>query len=174
MTFTFSVTPDGSANDSNAVVCPTRVLVMRLPFDDLTTFDNGNWNHWVKGPAAADPRDLVIKQEGDNWFLYNWTYTNNSQGVFLKRDYSGLELGADYEFSISIRRVNDAPAVPQVSLLVDGRTLVGPVHIPSQSWQTLKGTFSATATTMMLALYNHVATGIGNDYAVDNIRVREL
>lgn len=58
--------------------------------------------------------------------------------------------------------------------LADGRTLVGPVLIPSQSWQTLKGTFSATATTMMLALYNHVATGIGNDYAVDNIRVREL
>ena len=174
ITFTFSVTTDGSSNKSNALVCPSRVLTLRVPFDDLTTFDNNSWNHWVKGPAAADPRDLVIKHEGGNWFLYNWTYTNNSRGIFLQRNYSGLEVGNDYAFSISIRRVNNAPSVPQVSLLVGGQTLVGPALISSQSWQTMSGIFTASATTLLLALYNHVATGTGNDYAIDNIRVREL
>ena len=147
---------------------------MRIPFDDLTTFDNDNWNHWVKGPAAADPRDLVIKHEGGNWFLYNWTYTNNSQGVFLYRNYTGLEVGRDYAFSISIKRVGNVYNVPQVSLLVGGQTLVGPALIASESWQTMSGVFTASATTMLLELYNHIATGLGNDYAVDNIRVKEL
>ncbi|MEX5669854.1 sugar-binding protein, partial [Pseudomonas neuropathica] len=80
-------------------------------------------------------------------------YTNNSAGVFLKRDYSGLEVGFDYKFSISIRRVNSVPAVPQVSLLVGGRTLVGPALISSQSWQSMSGIFTATGTTMSLELY---------------------
>lgn len=172
VSLTFSVATDGSLNEN--VVCPSRELKVRLPFDDLTTFDDNNWNHWEKGPAAVDSRDLVIKQEDGNWFLYNWTYTNNSAGVFLKRDYSGLEVGFDYKFSISIRRVNGVPAVPQVSLLVGGRTLVGPALISSQSWQSMSGIFTATGTTMSLELYNHVATGIGNDYAIDNIRVTEL
>ncbi|WP_090201951.1 carbohydrate binding domain-containing protein [Pseudomonas asplenii] len=172
--FTCKVTADGSTHESEAVVFPVLTLTVRLPFDDLTTFDNNNWNGWQKGPAAADPRDLVIKHEDGNWFLYNWTYTDRSNGVFLYRDYRGLEPGMRYEFSIYIRRVNNVPSAPMVSLLVEGRTLVGPVTISQEHWQTMKGVFTATATTMRLQLYNHVATGLGNDYAVDNVRVREL
>ncbi|MGY2221907.1 hypothetical protein ACW9IK_04375 [Pseudomonas gingeri] len=174
LSFTCKVTADGSANESEAVRFPVLELTVRLPFDDLTPFDNGDWNSWLKGPAAADPRDLVIKHEDGNWFLYNWTYTNQSNGVFLYRDYRGLEPGMKYEFSIAIRRVNDVPSAPIVSLWVEGKSLVGPVTISHQNWQTLKGVFTATASTMRLQLYNHVATGLGNDYAVDNVRVREL
>lgn len=174
LTFTCKVTPDGSTHESDSVVFPILPLTVRLPFDDLTTFDNENWNGWQKGPAAADPRDLVIKHEGGNWFLYNWTYTNNSAGVFLLRNYSGLEINRNNEFSISIRRVNNSPSVPEVSMLAAGKTVVARTPIPGQEWRTLLGVFTATATTMSLELYNHIATGVGNDYAVDNIRVREL
>ncbi|QLG92340.1 hypothetical protein HZF02_10340 [Pseudomonas yamanorum] len=174
LTFTCKVTPDGSTQESASVVFPVLALTVRLLFDDLTTFDDDNWNGWEKGPAAADPRDLVIEHQGGNWYLYNWTYTNNSAGVFLFRNYSGLEVNRNYEFSMSIRRVNDAPAVPEVSMLAGGKTIVSRTPIPGQEWRTLLGVFTATATTMRLELYNHIATGSGNDYAVDNIRVREL
>lgn len=174
LTFTCKVTPDGSTHESDSVVFPMLPLTVRLPFDDLTTFDNENWNGWQKGPAAADPRDLVIKAEGGNWFLYNWTYTNNSAGVFLFRNYSGLEINRNYEFSMSIRRVNNSPAVPEVSMLAAGKTVVARTPIPGQEWRTLLGVFTATATTMSLELYNYIATGTGNDFAVDYIRVREL
>ncbi|NWD52103.1 hypothetical protein [Pseudomonas gingeri] len=172
--FTCKVTADGSTNESEAVVFPVLTLTVRLPFDDLTTFDNNDWNYWVKGPAAADPRDLVIKHEEGNWFLYNWTYTERSSGVFLYRDYRGLEPGMRYEFSISIRRVGNVHLVPIVSLWIENKSLVGPFTISNENWHTLKGVFTATATTMRLQLYNHVASGHGNDYAVDNVRVREL
>ncbi|NWB89794.1 hypothetical protein [Pseudomonas agarici] len=174
LTFTCKVTPDGSAHESEAVEFPALILTIRLPFDDLTTFDHGNWNGWVKGPAAADPRDLVIRHEDGNWFLYNWTYTERSSGVFLYRDYRGLEPGMNYEFSISIRRVGNVHLTPVVSLWIENKSLVGPFTISNQNWHTLKGIFTATATTMRLQLYNHVASGQGNDYSVDDVRVKEL
>lgn len=174
LTLTCKVTTDGGTDVSKAILFPPLALKVRLPFDDVTTFDNNNWNGWGKGPAAADPRDLVIKHENGNWFLYNWTYTERSAGVFLFRNYANLEVGRSYEFSIAIHRVGNVHEIPKVSLLVGGKTLVGPVEIRDQNWHTLKGDFIATAETMLLELFNHVATGMGNDYAVDNVRVREV
>ena len=174
LTLTCKVTTDGGTDVSKAILFPPLALQVRLPFDDVTTFDNYNWNGWEKGPAAADPRDLVIKHENGNWFLYNWTHTNRSAGVFLFRNYANLEVGRSYEFSIAIHRVGTLYAVPRVSMLVGGKTLVGPVEIRDQNWHTLKEVFIATDETMLLELFNHVATGMGNDYAVDDVRVREL
>jgi hypothetical protein len=104
----------------------------------------------------------------------NWTYTNQSVGVFLYRDYENLEVGRSYEFSIAIKRVGAVYEVPKVSLLVEDQTLVGPIEILDQDWFTLKGLFVANKPTMKLQLYNHVATGMGNDYAIDDVRVKEL
>ncbi len=174
LTLVCKVTLDGDPDVNKAIVFTPLVLRLRQPFDDLTTFDDNDWNLWEKGPAAADPRDLVIKEENGNWFLFNWTYTNQSVGVFLYRDYENLEVGRSYEFSIAIKRVGAVYEVPKVSLLVEDQTLVGPIEILDQDWFTLKGLFVANKPTMKLQLYNHVATGMGNDYAIDDVRVKEL
>ncbi len=174
LTLTCRVALDGNTNVNKAVVFAPLEVTVRLPFDDLTTFDDYNWNGWKKGPAANHPDDLVIRHEAGNWFLFNWTNTSQSAGVFLWRNYAGLEINRSYEFSISIKRVDGRYTDPVVSLLVEDRTIVDPVQISDQAWQTLKGVFTATAPTMLLQLFNHVATGGGNDFAVDNIRVKEL
>lgn len=172
--FTCKVTPDGGTHENEAVQFLQLSLTIKTVFDDLTTFDNDSWNGWVRGPAASDPRDLQIDKTGPNPFLVNKTYTNNSQGVFLQKNVIGLKVNASYEFSVLIRGMNGAPPLPIISLLVEGQTLVGPVEIVGLNWLTLKGVFFAKTQTVKLELFSHIATGIGNDYGIDDIRVKQV
>ena len=47
VTLTFKVAVDGNLNENSAVVCPSRVLTVRLPLDDFTPFNGNNWNGWI-------------------------------------------------------------------------------------------------------------------------------
>ena len=168
MTFTFSVATDGSLTEN--VVCPSRVLNMTLPLDDLTTFDNNNWNHWIKGPAASDLMFMVFEGEP---CLVNGTYNHGGVGVILYKDFAGLKVGNTYEFGMVVRRTNFADPVPKLSL----KTSAGPVTaitlFPGLAWMPLRGNFVANASTMRLEVWSHEASGAtGNDYALDTIRVR--
>lgn len=86
--------------------------------DDYTNFDNQSWNGWEKGPAAAHPEDLVLRKHILGYYLYNRTHTNSSSGIILKKNYSGLVVGATYEFYIDVRRHEPTAGatVPRISL----------------------------------------------------------
>jgi len=174
LTFTCKVTPDGSTRESDAVQFLPLVLLVKTVFDDLTTFDRDDWNGWMRGPAASDPRDLQIDRTGPNPYLLNNTYTDKSEGVVLWKNVTGLKVNTRYEFSISIKGMNEVPPLPRLSLLAAGQTLVGPVEITGTNWLTYRGVFVAQAQTVKLELYSHVATGYGNDYGLDDLRVRQL
>lgn len=177
LAFVFQVALDGGSCAS-PVLLPTLCLEVQAPFDNTTTFSEkdgtNNWNGWMRGEAAADPRDLTITNDGGIYVLFDNTYTNNSAGIVLKKTFQGLEVGRSYEFGLTVRRWNDKYSVPVLSLNSGAQVIAPATEISSMAWAPLKGTFTASASQMELQIVNHVATGNGNDYAFREIWVRSI
>jgi hypothetical protein len=173
----FQVALDGGSC-ACPVLFPTSCLEVRVPFDNTTTFSatdgTNNWNGWMRGDAATDPRDLTITKDGDIYVLFDNTYTNNSAGTVLKKTFQGLEVGRSYEFGLTVRRWNNSYSVPVLSLNSGALVIAPATEIPSMAWVPLKGTFTANASQMELQIVNHVSTGTGNDYAFREIWVRSI
>lgn len=55
MTFTFSVTPDGSSNESDAVVCPSRELIVRVISKVTETFESLVGGYYSVGSILRTP-----------------------------------------------------------------------------------------------------------------------
>ncbi|KPN94178.1 hypothetical protein [Pseudomonas nunensis] len=155
---------------------PPLVIEVLIPFEDLTTFTDGNWNHWEKGDAIKDARDLLLVNRNGNECLENMTYSSNSSGVVLIKTYDQLEVGLRYEFGLSVRRLNNSNPVPALSLQTSSGPVTDETPITDLSWHPLKGEFIADACTMQLWIYSHEAdTNIrGNDYGLDDILVRQV
>src|SRR3546814_7392137 len=68
---------------SQASAFPIRTyLVTPLPLDDVSRFENTNWNGWRAGPAAQDSRDWNFGQvEGARTCLGNGTYRSEERRV---------------------------------------------------------------------------------------------
>lgn len=177
LAFVFQAALDGGSC-AGPVLFPTLCLEVQAPFDDTTTFSEkdgtNDWNGWMRGEAAADPRDLTITRDGNIYVLFDNTYTNNSAGTVLKKTFQGLEVGRSYEFGLTVRRWNDKYSVPVLSLNSGAQVIAPATEISSMAWAPLKGTFTASASQMELQIVNHVATGNGNDYAFREIWVRSI
>ncbi|CAH0249602.1 MULTISPECIES: sugar-binding protein [unclassified Pseudomonas] len=177
LAFVFQAALDGGSC-AGPVLFPTLCLEVQAPFDDTTTFSEkdgtNDWNGWMRGEAAADPRDLTITRDGNIYVLFDNTYTNNSAGTVLKKTFQGLEVGRSYEFGLTVRRWNDKYSVPVLSLTSGAQVIAPATEISSMAWAPLKGTFTASASQMELQIVNHVATGNGNDYAFREIWVRSI
>ncbi|NVZ53000.1 hypothetical protein HX792_21845 [Pseudomonas sp. B6002] len=171
LTLTFKVTPDGSLNESNAVVCPPRVLTVRLPLDDFTTFSGNNWNGWLPGPASLG--EMRYASYFGKPCVANGTASTAAVGNVLYKDFTGLLVGATYEFSILACTYNGAAPLPRLSLRAGTGAVTAVTTFYYMAWTPLKGTFVANATSMRLEIWSHESTGIsGNDYAITDIRVR--
>ncbi|MDY0834398.1 MULTISPECIES: hypothetical protein [unclassified Pseudomonas] len=143
-------------------------------FDDESEFEGGNWNGWERGADVVDPRDMVMVNEGGEWFLSNYTYTERSAGVVLSKSYPAFAAGQTYEFSMEVRRSNSSFATPQLSALVNGVVCIEPSNLTTRQWAWVSGTFTATGSGVEVQVYSHVSTGNGNDYAFGKLRLREL
>ncbi|MGF6518288.1 hypothetical protein ABH912_005754 [Pseudomonas sp. BT76 TE3572] len=161
-------------------VSTARTLTVATKLYDLTNFINHNWNGWNKGAAATDPRDINIYQDtyqGNTiWALHNETYTNNSAGIVLYKNYTTLLVGAEYEFSMLLRCTWRSPAhyIPIISLESNLGAIAAPMELPTLSWVTIKGNFRATTRNLELRVRSHVTTSIGNDYSLTNILLRQF
>ena len=174
LVLTCRVTLDGDADVRKAIVFPPLELTVRTAFDDLTDFVNYEWNGWQKGPAAEDPRDLVVKSDGTGWFLFNYGYTSPNNGMHLHKTYRGLEPNRLYAFNVELRRNSTANPIPQLSLEAGGLTVAGPMTLSSRTWVELGGEFIATSSEMELTLVSHVNSVAGNDYDVTRIQLKEI
>jgi len=143
-------------------------------FDDLADFKDRNWNGWEKGPAAADPKDMVIVNEGDLWYLHNYTYTGDSAGRVLKKNYSGLATGRTYRFGMDVLRLNSSFATPKLSVRANGQVCIEPTDVTTRQWAWVGGTFIADSTEVEVEIVSHVATGQGNDYGLTALRLQEI
>ncbi|WLH13807.1 hypothetical protein PSH58_05490 [Pseudomonas hefeiensis] len=172
------VTFNRSVDKSQAIAFPIRTyLVTPLPLDDVSRFENTNWNGWRAGPAAQDSRDWKFGQdESGRTLLGNGTYTDSSAGIVLWKGYTGLRIGARYEFSLDARRhANTSDAVPSLSLATKTHGRISTVvTLATTTWQVLRGEFYSTARDIELHVNSHQASGVGNDYYVTDIRLRML
>jgi len=142
-------------------------------YDDVTDFKDYDWGGWEKGEGAADPRDLVIVNEDDHWYLYNYTHTERSAGVILKKSFSGLAPGVTYQFGMDVLRTNSSFTTPRLSVLVNGHVCIEPTNITTRQWAWMGGTFIAGGTEAEVEIISHIATGMGNDYALSKLRLQE-
>ncbi len=171
VTLTFKVAVDGTLNESSAVVCPSRVLTVRLPLDDFTPFNGNNWNGWIAGPAALG--EMRYASFFGKTCVANGTASTAAVGNVLYKDFTGLLVGASYEFSILACTYNGAAPLPRLSLRAGSGVLTPVTTFYNMAWTPLKGTFIASATSMRLEVWSHEPTGIsGNDYGITDIRVR--
>ncbi|WP_460134947.1 hypothetical protein [Pseudomonas sp. S1_E04] len=171
LTATFSVTPDGSLNEKNAVVCPSRVLTVRLPLDDFTPFTDNHWNGWIAGPAALG--EMRYASFFGKSCVANGTVSTAAEGNVLYKDFTGLLVGASYEFSILACTYNGAAPMPRLSLRAGSGAVTAITTFQNMAWTPLKGTFIADATSMRLEVWSHEPSGSsGNDYGITDIRVR--
>ena len=164
--------------DEGECACPTLFpplsLEVQEPYEDRTTFSaqdgTDNWNGWMRGEAGVDPRDLTVARDGDGYSLFNKTYTIDSAGVVLKKNFANLEVGRTYSFGLDVRRWIGWHAVPVLSLNCGTQVIVPETQIANS--QVLEGTFTACSSQMELQIVSHVATGLGNDYIISEIWVK--
>ncbi|WP_207285769.1 sugar-binding protein [Pseudomonas sp. FW300-N2A2] len=156
---------------------PPLSLEIVLRYEDVTTFSakdgTDNWNGWMRGEAAADPRDLTVRQDGNGYALFSNTFTSRSSGVLLSKSFQDLEVGRVYTFGIDVRRWINLYAVPVLSLESSAGVIVPPTEITS-AVNRLEGSFTADSSQMDLEIVSHIATGMGNDYIISKIWLTSL
>ncbi|MNF80297.1 MULTISPECIES: sugar-binding protein [unclassified Pseudomonas] len=156
---------------------PPLSLEIVLRYEDVTTFSakdgTDNWNGWMRGEAAADPRDLTVRQDGNGYALFSNTFTSRSSGVLLSKSFQDLEVGRVYTFGIDVRRWINRYAVPVLSLESSAGVIVPPTEITS-AVNRLEGSFTADSSQMDLEIVSHIATGVGNDYIISKIWLTSL
>ncbi|MEJ5282914.1 hypothetical protein WH299_27020 [Pseudomonas sp. MYb541] len=171
LTLTCKATTDGSTQEADAVVFPTRELIVRLPLDDFTPFSNG-WNSWIAGWAAQG--EMRSAYYFGKYCVANGTESAAAVGVVLYKDFTGLDIGRTYEFSILGCTYNGEAPMPKLLLVAGGRGITGVTTFSSMSWTPLRGTFVATAASIRLEIFSYEPEGAtGNDYGITDIRVRE-
>ncbi len=172
LTVTCKVTPDGGPDESSAVVFPSLTVVIRKPLDDYTPFTGGNWNNWRAGAAANGEMksDVVFGKP----CVSNGTLSVAYAGAVLYKDFTGLQVGRTYQFSIEACTYNGAAPFPILSLSTNAGTVAPSTTFSSMSWQLLSASFVATTSTMRLNVNSWVTQGAasGMDYAITNIRVK--
>ena len=181
----YKVTPDASGVASNAVVFPMLALEFRKAFYHHTDFDPAGkgWNGWQKGPGAADPGDLVVKNgevpgKPSGFFLFDWGYTDttnpSTQSVKMFQAFTGLEAGRNYKFSAWVRDNSGVGNKPQLVLTAD-RLDISPVTLPSTTWELIQGVFTAASSSALLTFENRqMGNRPGNDFDVTGMTVEEL
>jgi hypothetical protein len=166
------VTLDGSTDIDRAIVLAPLQLTVRLLFDDLTTFDDGDWNGWQRG-ADMRPVDLFLRLVGETGHLIS-DHADKPAGELLTKHFENLQVNVIYEFSFSFRRRNTVAPIPRLSLHADSTTVLEPTSLAQTSWQTIAGCFVATRPAMQLWMESYESANDGNDFEIDNIRLREL
>ena len=142
--------------------------------NDYTDFGQTGWNRWKKGPAAANPLDLIVKSDATGDYLWNWGYTSPNNGIHLIKEYEYLVPGRRYEFTLELRRNSPANPAPTLSLESNDSIIVEPMRLLSRTWITVGNTFIANSSNVQLRLVSHVNSVGGNDYDVTRIRLKEI
>jgi len=171
---------DGNTDETQALPCPGANYIFRSTgkFLEVTEFRSNNWNGWKAGPAASDPRDLSYVEFQQNPALFNNTFTNNSAGIVMYKDFSKTFIvGKTYQFYM---HACDYPSRYNTHAFlwtsVDSRPISpAPVDIgDSTHWVPVVGTFVATSTAFQIQVNNNTASGLGNDYIMSWFSLTEL
>ncbi|WP_202305674.1 carbohydrate binding domain-containing protein [Dryocola clanedunensis] len=142
------------------------------PISDVTDFTNNNLNNWLFGPAT--PEHEFYSEGGTSMIRFPTTNVKGQthNGVLLYKEYTELQLGKRYSFSIKARRDNDYKVVPELSLRVAGQDITPVTALAAKGeWVTLSGEFTAAEGDNLLEIFSHKASGDGNDFSITGITV---
>ena len=158
--------------------------------NDSTTFQGNAMNGWkLRLPEYAD-----AAQKKPNWYFSN-KYGNlplgaealiiptqlvDNAGSVLTKAFN-LVAGNEYQFSVHMRRVNDSPPYPQISLRIGDseadkntdKIICSGTPENSNTGTTLIGKFIAESTNVYLKVFNSETSGMGNDFCLFTINVIE-
>ncbi|MNJ23221.1 Carbohydrate binding domain protein [compost metagenome] len=140
---------------------------------DLTDFSSG-FNHWVLQPSAVGAT-IVFDSEGNHSLVFP-TPNAHTAGDILQRRFEHLVPGARYRFSFKGRTTNTHPTKALLSVICtqqDATVLIPPSRIGSAQWQLFSGVFQATQASVLVTLKNDEPSGLGNDFALDDLELRE-
>ncbi|WP_025858615.1 hypothetical protein [Pseudomonas sp. CHM02] len=179
LTVIFKMTTNGSTQQADAIEFPQLKLGFRKAYRDLTKFDDHTFGKWEKGSGVGDPRDLTIESiDGPDgrpgYSVRDFTYTSNTVGPILQRLFNDLESGRTYRFSVQVRQYGHNPPAPQLSLSKDGVRQTDILTLSDLAWHKLEFTFLADGGGVQLDIYSHRASGMGNDWYMDDFLVEEL
>lgn len=153
---------------------PPWVVTVQADLSSITDFNNGNFNGWTPGVGAQTGRLLGT---APNYLFHIWTPGKiNNSGVLFSRNFP-LVIGARYEFSCQIYNtaVNGYDVDPKISLLVDYMLSTAYANINKHTgWNTVHGTFTASAASANFYIHNYEAGDIGNDFYIHLLTVRQL
>ncbi|MEX5552754.1 hypothetical protein [Pseudomonas pergaminensis] len=172
LTLTFSVATDGSSTGN--VVCPQRMLVVRTPpLYDFTSFAGNNRNGWLDGGASQGENRYAVYFSKP--CIANGTGTSGTAGVILYKDFTGLDVGRSYRFSMLGCTYNGAAPYPELSLRTNAGAVTALTTFSAMAWRKIEGTFIASSSSMQLQVVSHVASGAGgNDFAMTDLLVEDL
>ena len=134
---------------------------------DVTRFDDYSFNGWVI-PNNVDARDFrFILHEGAVG-LYNSTFSDNSDGIILKKTLNNMKVGATYSFIMQCQRWMNRDNIPLLFLSTNQGPLTPPtpITILPREFQTLVGRFTALTSTVECRINNAQRSGVGNDFRI--------
>ena len=156
------------ATVSDAVECQARVYTVRTGLDDLTTFDQFNWNGWVPN---ADNMSKIVLEQGE-YFVQS---TNGFNHLIINKSYGDIEIGEVYELSFKYQH-----SVATELYVYRDDTLAHRGTIPASStWKVLSITFlsknTSPASPMVLRFQFGGVVGhpVGSS-KLDEIRLRHV
>ena len=180
LTIVFKTALDAFCEDEPMIVFPALKLTLRKPYRDLTDFNDQTFGRWIIGSGAPDSRDVTIQpldpgSDGKpGYCLRNYTYSESSVGPILQRVFDDLDEGETYRFSVKVRRYSVQYKTPKLSLRKDSVEKTAVLELVSLNWQTLSFTFVAGSAPVLLDLCSHEASGMGNDWYMDDFPVESV
>lgn len=141
--------------------------------NDTSTFADGSYAGWERGPAGADPRNLKFVNDNGKLILFNNTFTNKSAGVLLKKRFTNLRVGTTYVFSVQVSRWSEDFAYPIGFLQTSQGEKTTPLTITTDYpyFQSMSLSFVAQGTDIDLMYVSAQDSGVGNDYVLRNFVV---
>ncbi|MBJ7373155.1 MAG: hypothetical protein JHD19_17050 [Pseudomonas sp.] len=157
------------AVEGEAGACRVRSYGVKAGLDDLTTFDNYDWNHWAS--MVSDWSKIVLV--GDEYFVETIPSLGSpaNHGVAINKSYQKIDAGAALEFSFDYR----AWDTKVVSLLQNGQSLLGEELAVSELWQSRTVRFNVAKSLTMGSLHlSFVLSGYGKLAHLKNLRLRAI
>ncbi|SEE53356.1 carbohydrate binding domain-containing protein [Pseudomonas costantinii] len=142
-----------------------------VPFLDVTTFDQSNWNNWTAGPAGHDLK-VLESVDGGAAVEFITNAGKNHAGVILKKTLTGLTPGREYSWTTQAKRIIGKYAVPRLSLQVDGKEIASPVDLTkTDELISISGKFTASSDKAELEVVSHTADSKGNDFHISELKI---
>ena len=179
--FTVSNTP---VRDKNAPAFTLEFNADAIKVDEKGykwDFEDGTLQGWTAAGEYKRNNELVVKpwssSKGSNEL-------GSATGDPTKSGYNGdvvyryieVEAGKSYRFDFDGTRLSnpDGKFPPKMGMTVDGKPIIAPSDLV-YGWNHYTGVYTATETkTVRVAITNETSTGWGNDFALDNIEVKQV